>query len=320
MADSLKSRQYILVFGASLVDIFGFCSKKYNPCDSIPGNIKISFGGVSRNIAENMARVGINVKFISILGDDESGRALLESSKKVGYDMSHSMIVPERSTPTYMAILNDAGEMVSAVADMQLMSAMNKDYIDSKADLFKGAEYTFLDADDPINLEYILTKFAGQTNFILDPISVTKAESVKHLVKYFHTIKPNRVEAEAMVGFPIITDEDLKRAGRELISQGIKKVFISLDEEGIFYDDGVQSGKVKALGVEVKNVTGAGDSFVAGLGYSYAMNLSLEESLKFSMAMSIITISHKDSIHPEMSYGKVIEEIGKINWVETRFN
>ncbi|MGL5950674.1 MAG: PfkB family carbohydrate kinase, partial [Cetobacterium sp.] len=117
MQDCLSGQKYILVFGASVVDMFGFCNSSYKACDSIPGKIKISFGGVSRNIAENMARVGVKTKFISIVGDDEIGRSMLTHSLKIGYDMTNSLILEEKSTPTYMAILDQTGEMVSAVAD-----------------------------------------------------------------------------------------------------------------------------------------------------------------------------------------------------------
>ncbi|MGL5963697.1 MAG: PfkB family carbohydrate kinase, partial [Fusobacteriaceae bacterium] len=166
MQDCLNGQKYILVFGASVVDMFGFCNSSYKACDSIPGKIKISFGGVSRNIAENMARVGVKTKFISILGNDEIGRSMLDHSLQIGYDMRNSLILEGKSTPTYMAILDQTGEMVSAVADLDGISSMTTDFIDSKAPMIENAAYTFLDADDPINLEYLLTKFRGKTKFI----------------------------------------------------------------------------------------------------------------------------------------------------------
>lgn len=310
---------YILVFGASIVDIFGFCGTSYKQSDSIPGEVKISFGGVSRNIAENMARIGVNVKFISLLGDDEIGRSMVEHSKIIGYDMSESMILKNKGTPTYMAILDSCGEMVSAVADMNLIQAMTTDFIDSKSEIFSEAEYTFLDADDPINLEYILKKYKGRTNFILDPVSSTKANGIKHLCHYFHTIKPNRLEAEIMSGIKIHNDDDLKKVGQHFLDLGVRKVFISLDAEGIYYTDGTVSGKIKACNAVVKNVTGAGDSFVAGIGYGYTNNLSLEETVKFSIAMSLITISHHETIHPDMSYDKVLKNMENIHWEITQY-
>ncbi|MDU2157762.1 PfkB family carbohydrate kinase, partial [Clostridium sp.] len=78
-----NNNPYILVLGASIVDIIGFSRKKYHERDSIPGNIKISLGGVCRNIAENLARVNVNTEFISILGGDDQGRNILENSKLI---------------------------------------------------------------------------------------------------------------------------------------------------------------------------------------------------------------------------------------------
>lgn len=313
------NNSYILVFGASVVDIFGFTYNSYKSHDSNPGRVKMSFGGVSRNIAENMARVGVNTKFISILGDDETGRSMLEHSEMIGYDMNDSLILKNGRTPTYMAILDEKGEMVSAVADMESISEMNPSFIDSKSSLIEGAKYTFLDADDPVNLKYLLEKFSGKTNFILDPVSAKKADKIKDLIHYFHTIKPNRIEAEVLCGFEINSDEDMIRAGEYFLSLGIKQVFISLDAEGIYYTNGTESGKVKALNPSVKNVTGAGDSFVAGLGYGYMNNLSILETIMFSVTMSNITISHEETIHPEMSLEKVEDTIELIDWKVTKF-
>jgi len=315
MSDN-SNNPYILVFGASVVDMFGFCRSSYKSHDSIPGKVKISFGGVSRNIAENMARVGINTKFISILGNDEIGRSMIEHSETIGYDMKNSLILKDGSTPTYMAILNENGEMVSAIADMDSIKEMSPDFIDSKGDMIRQSQYTFLDADDPETLEYIIDTYHGSTYFILDPVSSAKAEKIKHLIKYFHTIKPNRHEAEVLSGMAIKCEEDLVKVGEHFLSLGIKNVFISLDEDGIYYTNGDEAGWIRTENAVVKNVTGAGDSFVAGLGYGYINNLSIEETVKFSISMSLITISHEETINPSMSYDLVKETINKTKWIE----
>lgn len=315
MSDN-SNNPYILVFGASVVDMFGFCRSSYKSHDSIPGKVKISFGGVSRNIAENMARVGINTKFISILGNDEIGRSMIEHSETIGYDMKNSLILKDGSTPTYMAILNEKGEMVSAIADMDSIKEMNPDFIDSKGEMIRQSQYTFLDADDPETLEYIIDTYHGSTYFILDPVSSAKAEKIKHLIKYFHTIKPNRHEAEVLSGMAIKCEEDLVKVGEYFLSLGIKNVFISLDEDGIYYTNGNESGWIRTEDAIVKNVTGAGDSFVAGLGYGYINNLTIEETVKFAISMSLITISHEETINPSMGYDLVKETINKTKWIE----
>ena len=136
-----ENRQpYALVFGVSVFDICGFTDRNYRCNDSNPGKVKTSFGGVCRNIAECMARVGVNTKFISILGDDETGNRMMEHSKIMNYDMSESLIVKGGHTPTYMAILDEQGEMVSAVVDMKIIDMFTTDFIDSKSEIIKNAD------------------------------------------------------------------------------------------------------------------------------------------------------------------------------------
>lgn len=309
---------YILVLGASIVDIFGFCGRSYAQRDSIPGHIKISFGGVCRNIAENLARVGVNTQFISTLGDDENGKSILEHSRKLGYNMENSLFLEGESTPTYLAILNHQGEMESAVVDMESLNKMDEVFVDGKHEVFENAEYTIVDSDNPILLEYILKKYQGKSKFILDPVSAKKAKKIRHLVKYFHTIKPNRFETEALCGFKIETNDDLKKAGRFFIEQGVKNVFISLDADGIYYitSEGEEGTLACCEPINVKNVTGAGDSFVAGIGYGYMNNLNIKDTLKYSVAMSIITITHEETINPNMNHELVEDLVNRTKWRE----
>lgn len=315
---SSKNEPYMLVFGVSVYDIIGFAYNNYHGKDSIPGSVRVSFGGVCRNIAENMARVDVNTKFISIIGDDEKGRSIMGEAAKLNLDMSESLIVKGQSTPTYMAILNEHGEMESAIVDMKITDYVTEEFIDSKADIISKAEYMVLDTDNPVILEYLLTKYIGATKFILDPVSASKVEKIKHLIPYFHTIKPNRYEAEILCGFAIQSLEDIKKAGKYFRDLGIENIFISLDEDGIYYNNGVEEGIIKANKVEVVNVTGAGDSCVAGLGYGYMNQLSIVETVKVAIAMSAITISSAETIHPDMGLAIMKQYMDTMDWQEVK--
>ena len=175
-----------------------------------------------------------------------------------------------------------------------------------------------LDSDRPDIVEYLIKTFNGNTKFILDPVSAKKAKKIRHLIKYFHTIKPNRFETEALCGFKIKGNEDLRRAGRFFIEQGVENVFISLDADGIYYitKDGEEGTLACCDKIDVKNVTGAGDSFVAGIGYGYVNNLSIKDTLKYAMAMSIITITHEETINPDMCHNSVENFVKNNKWVE----
>lgn len=315
-----QAQPYALVFGVSIYDIFGFTDTSFRAYDSNPGRVKVSYGGVCRNIAENMARINLNTKFISIVGDDEKGHSIMQHAQTMNFDMSDSLIIEGASTPTYLAILDEKGEMVSAVVDLKIADNFTPEFIDSKEEEIVNAEYMFFGADNPGIIEYIVKKYYGKTNFVLDPVSAAKAVKLKHLLPYFHTIKPNRHEAEVLCGFSLNNTEDVKNAGRFFLELGVKKVFISLDAEGIYYYDGTNEGIIKSENCSVVNVTGAGDSLVAGIAYGYLHDLPINETVKFSVAMSVITISHEATIHPNMSLPLVEECIATADWKETVFS
>jgi sugar/nucleoside kinase (ribokinase family) len=314
------NKNYILVLGASVVDIFGFCENKYASRDSIPGRIKMTFGGVCRNIAENLARMEVNTKFISVLGDDEIGREIIEHSRYIGYDMSESLILKDKRTPTYLAVLDEHGEMVSGINDMSSINRLDIEYIESKADVIKKADYVFLDADNPLNLKFLLETYHEDTKFILDPISANKTVKILPLIGGFHTIKPNRLEAEVIADMSIKNDDDLLKAAAKIHDLGVTNLFITLDKEGVFYSSGKTQGLLKSLNPNVRNVTGAGDSFVAGIGYGYTKGMSIDEIAKIATTMAFITISNHETIHPELSLEKVIDEMASIKWEERKFN
>lgn len=314
-----RNKPYILVLGVSVYDIFGFTSNNYKIRDSNPGKVRVSYGGVCRNIAENMARVGTNLKFISIVGNDEKGRCILQHAESLGIDTKDSLMVCGESTPTYMAIMNEYGEMESAIVDMSITDKISEEFIDSKEDIIINSEYMVLGADNPRIMEYILRKYQGTTKFILDPVSSARVQKITHLIKYFYAMKPNRYEAEVLCGFNIENTQDVRKAGKYLLDYGVKHVFISLDAEGIYYNNGEEEGIIKANLVPVVNVTGAGDSCVAGLGYGYMNGLSIVDMLKYAIAMSVITISHEETIHPNMNYDMVQTYIENLDWKETKF-
>lgn len=309
-----SKKPYALIFGISIYDIFGFSYSTYRQYDSNPGKVKVSCGGVCRNIAENMSRVGINTKFISILGDDQKGHDILCQAKKVGLDMSDSLIIEGGSTPTYLAILDEKGEMVSAVVDTKLANDFSYEELDKRAAIIENAEYMFLGADNPPFIEYILKTYQGKTKFVLDPVSAAKANRIKHLIPYFHTIKPNRHEAGILCGFEIKSIDDARRAGAHLKELGVGNIFISLDVDGVYYNNGKEEGVIKLACERVINVTGAGDAFVAGIGAGYMESKSIVDTVKFAIGMSNITISHEETIHPELTHQLVESYINEANW------
>ena len=90
--------------------------------------------------------------------------------------------------------------------------------------------------------------------------------------------------------------------------------FISLGEDGIFYSADHKQGRIRAKNVKAINVTGAGDSLVAGIGYGYMNHLGIKDTIKYAIAMSVLTVEHPETINPDMSDEMVQKLINEIQW------
>ena len=93
----------------------------------------------------------------------------------------------------------------------------------------------------------------------------------------------------------------LAKAAAVLHEKGVKRLFISLGAEGVFYSDGVTSGISPSPKAQVVSATGAGDAFIAGLAYAYVKEQTIEETVKTASAAAMIAIAHENTINPNMS-------------------
>lgn len=292
---------YVTIIGGANMDIQGFPYGSLNYKDSNPGVIKVSPGGVGRNIAENLARLGVSVKLITAVGKDMYGNKLIEEAKYAGFDMLESLIVEGESTSSYVAILDEEGDMALAISHMDVLDKMTVDFMKSKRNIIENSTLLVVDTNIPKDvIDYLVTTHKDKAIF-LDTVSTAKAKKVKDIIGYFHTIKPNKIEAEILSGVEIRDKRDLLKASEYFLKQGVKRVYITLGSEGVFYSDGVKSGQLKGPKVEVVNATGAGDAFVAALAYGYVNGADIEESAKMGIASSILALIHEDTINPNMT-------------------
>lgn len=303
----LKTENYVTVIGGANMDLQGFPNDNLVLNDSNPGQVKISLGGVGRNIAENLVKLGIETKLISALGSDIYGNKILHESKLSGIDMDNCLVLKDCPSSIYLSILDGTGDMKVAISHMDIFEKINIDFIREKQHIIKHSNLAVLDTNIPKEvIEYILFNFK-EIDFFLDTVSTKKSEKIKDVIGLFHTIKPNKYEAEKLSGVEINNEEDLKRSSYYFLNKGVKRVFISLGKEGVFCSDANQSKLISTPKVNVINVTGAGDAFISGLVYSYLNEYNLEESATFAMAASILALSHNNTINPNMS----IENIEK---------
>ncbi len=310
----LKEQEYILGIGAANVDIHGKSKKGIQLRDSNPGKMNSSAGGVTRNVSENLARLGAMVKLITALGDDTYAEQIRSECAAAGIDFSHSMVVERHPSSTYISILDENGDMYVAMSDMSVLQQMNMDYLKGKGGIIGGAKYITMDAGLPeAVLEGILDIYGKQAPIFVDPVSCTYAEKLKPIIGRIDTIKPNKLETEVISGIKIESEADLERAADALLEKGLKHIYISLGMDGCFYmnRDGVKIKRSLRPLERMENATGGGDAFMAAVLYARLHDVDVSHTIDLALAAGIAAISYKTTIHPNMSIAlleKILEE------------
>jgi len=292
------------VIGGANVDIVGVPNQPLRQADSNPGKISISFGGVGRNIAENLAYLKDEVHLVSIFGEDALGRLCFDFCKKIGIRMEDSFFSQTTSTSTYMAVMDHRRDMHLAISDMEILQELDLKRLAMTVSKINPDDLCVIDTNlDRESIRFLCENI--RCPLILDPISTVKAEKVKDLLGYFTMIKPNRYEAEVLCGFSLQNDSDMKRAVNYFLAEGVKEVIISLGEDGIVAGDGNQIVKMKMTPVSVVNATGGGDSFVGAYVHAMHSDMSFVDRLTFAIATSVLTIGSPQTVDPELSSERI---------------
>ena len=307
----LKKDNYITVIGGSNMDIQGVPKKALVMFDSNPGKVDISLGGVGRNIADNICRLGVGTKLISAVGNDLYGNQILSECKSYGIDVDDCYISNEHSTSIYVSILNDSNDMQVAISHMDILDKLDLTYIQSKHQHINDSLAIVIDTNLSVEvIDFITTNYSHIPIFV-DTVSTSKCMKIKNIIGRFNTIKLNQYEAEALSGIKINCLDDIRSCSKYFLDAGVKNVFITLGKDGVFCANEQKSVHIEGVKVKIASATGAGDAFIAALVYSHLKEFDLEFSAKFSMAASIVALSHENTINPNMSVdyiNKILEE------------
>lgn len=306
----INKSNYITVIGGSNMDIQGVPNNPLTMFDSNPGKVDISLGGVGRNIADNICRLGINTKLISAVGNDLYGNEILSKCKNYGIDVDDCYVSNEDSTSIYVSILNDYNDMQVAISHMDILDKLDVSYIASKHQSINDSVAIVIDTNLRQDVIDYITSTYSHIPIFVDSVSTSKCMKIKDMLGRFNTIKLNKYEAEALCDIKINNIEDMKLCAQYLLNKGVKNIYITLGKNGVFCANEEKKLHIDGVNVNIINATGAGDAFMSGLIYSYLNNFEIEYSAKFSTAASIIALSHENTINPNMSV-KNIEKILK---------
>lgn len=296
----LRSGTYAAVVGGVNIDIGG---KSYAPLvdgDSNPGQVRMSLGGVGRNIAHNISLLGIEVRLLTAFGDDLYAQRIAASCGELGIDISCALQVPGGTTSTYLYLGGPDGDMALAISDMDICNQITPQYLAGKLNLLNNAQLVVADTNIPAeSLRYLAENCTAP--LFVDPVSTAKAVKLAPILGKIHTLKPNLLEAELLSGVAVHNDEDLHRVADTLLATGLRRVFISLGSRGVFAADHHGRLLLPCRPAEPVNATGAGDAFMAGLVWAYLEGTDLLGTALAGASAGAIAIEGAETINPAMS-------------------
>ena len=263
----------VVAIGAANIDINGYSTSALLHEESNPGRVELCAGGVARNIAENLARLGVEVELLTALGGDGLQRLIIESCRAAGVGYSYCAVDVTMPSSFYMAVLDCTGEMDVAVCDMSLADKLlTPAFLKSKRDLLEQADILVADAGllrDPLCW---LTREMGHKKLFLDTVSIKRCDNVEGLLPFFHTVKMNGHEALRLAGESSDrepTPQEAVQLAGEFVRRGQTRCYITLGRNGVaFAQRGGSCGHLPALPVTVRGASGAGDAFMAGAVYA----------------------------------------------------
>ena len=282
----------ILVIGGANQDVKARSSAGAVARTSNPGTVRTTPGGVGRNVAENLARLGSPVALVAAVGADPFGDDLLATTAESGVDIS-GVLRGDEPTGTYVAVLDADGELVSAVADMAATATLGPD--DLTADLVGGASMVVLDGNlrpDTLGRALDLCAAAG-VSVVLDPVSVPKASALQRELSWARPVlamTPNSDEVAALGGV-----DTLHHRGTEL-------VWVRRGPDGsTMSGPGGALDVAPVLAAEVVDVTGAGDAMLAAFVHALLGGAAPADAASYGHAAAALTVASPHTVRPDLT-------------------
>ena len=322
MSDPIIADTYVVVIGGSNVDIAGKPDGDLVRANSNPGRVSFSSGGVARNVAEGLARLGKNVTLLTVVGDDTFGQQLLDGCVAAGIDVSRSLTSQRFPTSVYLSLLTREGDLDAAVSDMQIVTELNPAFVEKNRRTINGASLIVADTNlNRATLEALLCGDIGSP-VLVDGVSANKVVRLAGLLDRIEILKLNRLEAEVLTGIDLSDTESTSRALDQLLDQGVGRVFLTLGAGGMVWGDsrhgaGAVRGEVPlpAMDLDIVNANGAGDMCTAALAFSFLQQDGPNDSAQFAVAASMLALQVAGTMPTQLTPSTVRETMSEMGFV-----
>ncbi|MFE4241390.1 carbohydrate kinase [Peribacillus butanolivorans] len=305
----LREESSILCIGGANTDRKARSNQEVRLYSSNPVKITEACGGIARNFAENLSRLGCSTTLMACVGDDKEGNWILNETKRQGVDVSQVWVLPTERTGTFTTLLDINGESIVSMADMNIYEKITTSMFEEKWSYIISSQAVFLDTNIPKEcLSYLINRCRDENiPMYIDPVSTAKARKLPFRLDGVELLMPNREEAEILAEIKIESTKDCQLACEKIRQRGVQKVIITLGDQGVYYFSTEESGHLPPFKTDVVDVTGAGEAFSSCAIYGILNEESLFSACKLGLAGAALTIQTEESISSFLKPEKIHE-------------
>lgn len=275
-------KKHVCVLGACNYDLVGRCFTAYRAGDASEGTIRLQPGGVGRNLAQGIWKMGHEVDFISVLGEDLFGQELEKELQ--GQEFTFHKISRNQSD-VFLGLEDLQGELYGSLADMRGIESLSLSEV--PLSLLEDAQVLVLDCClSQAFLEELFTHFPHKKIFV-DGVSVDRVGRILPFLKHVHLLKVNLAEARALTGEH--GEEDIIK---KLLELGLHAVLLSLGPRGIRYEDREICLQKKEEAHELLSTLGAGDALFSALIGALLDEFPIEAAIEKGLDSAVETLNH----------------------------
>lgn len=310
----IKDDPYVVVIGGSILDVKGKADGIMLPRTKNPGAVEMTPGGVGRNVAENLSRLGVRTHLVSPFGNDAFGDTMLRLTRAAGVNTDACVVLDDARTGLFVALISHLGELEASIVDVDILGRLTRDVVEPHEALVRSASFVVLDADVPLDcIEYVLDVCdeAG-VPVCIEPVSVAKAQRIAHLLPRVSMLTPNREEAEVLVGFPLNDMKGITQAAEELLRRGIRWVIVTLGPEGVYVASEGKSRFIASIATIVSDSVGAGDALTAGTICGLVQRQTFFESVRMGIAAATMTLMTPDAVNRSLTQEALLEVMERV--------
>ena len=288
----------IVVIGSVFVDIKGFPDDVYSPTGRNAGRVETVHGGVGRNVAEDIANVELRPKFVSTVDDSASGEEVLRKLQKHKVDTEHVLVRPD-GMGIWLAVFDNTGDLAGSISKRPHMDEL-ADLLDEKGDaLFRDADSIVLEIDMEAEVVKRVFRLAEKYNKKVYAVvsNMSIALQRRDFFRKTNCFVCNVQEAGILFvdDFSGLTPDSLADEIYERIARAkIPSMVVTMGSRGAIYAcmDGSR-GFCPPEPVRVRDTSGAGDAFCAGVAIGLTYGKDMPEAVRIGtrLAASVIPIS-----------------------------